>query len=146
MVHNRHKNACQELQRIYQNIRYFSDNNESKMGTLSPIGELAEQAITNHLACLAREGRAEQICFLLAQHTTESYPISKNLGDVTRLPADIQKKWLESCLEELKSLKNRNIYEVVDLSMKRKVIKNCWIFNIKSDSHYRSWLVAKEFS
>ena len=54
MVHNRHKNACQELQRIYQNIRYFSDNNESKMGTLSPIGELAEQAITNHLACLAR--------------------------------------------------------------------------------------------
>ena len=44
--------------------------------------------------------RVKQICFLLAQHTTESCPISKNLGDVTKLLADIQKKWLESCFEE----------------------------------------------
>jgi len=64
--------------------------------------------------------------------------MSKNLGDVTRLPADIQKKWLKSCLEKLKLLKNRKFYEVVDLSKRRKVIKNCWIFNIKSNSHYRS--------
>jgi len=34
----------------------------------------------------------------------------------------------------------------VDLPKERKVIKNCWVFNIKYDSHYRSWLVAKEFS
>jgi len=51
---------------------------------------------------------------------------------------DIQRKWLESCLEELKSLKDRNVYEVVDLSKRRKVIKNCWIFNIKSDGYYKS--------
>ena len=31
--------------------------------------------------------RVKQICFLLAQHTTESCPISKNLGDVTELLA-----------------------------------------------------------
>ena len=29
--------------------------------------------------------RVKQICFLLAQHATESCPISKNLGDVTEL-------------------------------------------------------------
>ena len=26
------------------------------------------------------------------------------------------------------------------------MIKNCWVFNIKSDGHYRSQLVAKGFS
>jgi len=34
----------------------------------------------------------------------------------------------------------------VDLSKRRKVIKNCWVFNIKSDGHYRSQLVVKGFS
>jgi len=34
----------------------------------------------------------------------------------------------------------------VDLSKRRKVINNHWVFNIKSDGHYRSWLVAKGFS
>jgi len=34
----------------------------------------------------------------------------------------------------------------VDLLKKRKVIKNHWVFNIKSDGYYRSQLVTKEFS
>jgi len=46
----------------------------------------------------------------------------------------------------LKSLKNRNVYEVVDLPKGRKTIKNHWVFDIKSDSYYRSQLVAKGFS
>ena len=43
-------------------------------------------------------------------------------------------------------LKNKNVYEVVDFYKRRKVIKNHWVFNIKSDGHYRFQLVAKEFS
>ena len=39
-----------------------------------------------------------------------------------------------------------NIYEVVNLSKRWKVIENHWVFNIKSNSHYKSWLVAKRFS
>jgi len=34
----------------------------------------------------------------------------------------------------------------VNFSKGRKTIKNHWIFNIKSDSYYRSQLVAKGFS
>jgi len=34
----------------------------------------------------------------------------------------------------------------MDLPKGRKVIKNCWVFNIKSDSYYKSQLVAKGFS
>ena len=30
-----------------------------------------------------------------------------------------------TCLKELKSLENKNVYEVVDLSKERKAIKNC---------------------
>jgi len=62
------------------------------MNTLPLIGESAEPAITNHLAHLAKKGEVKQIHFLLVQYATESCLISKNLGDVTRLPADIQKK------------------------------------------------------
>jgi len=59
------------------------------------------------------------------------------------LLANIQKKWLESCFEKLKSLKDRNVYKVVDLSKRWKVIKNHWVFNIKFNGHYRSQLVEK---
>ena len=62
------------------------------MDTPSPISKLAEPAITSYLACLVREDRVEQIYFLLAQCVTESCPIFKNLRDITRLLADIQKK------------------------------------------------------
>jgi len=44
------------------------------------------------LAYLAREKRVEKFHFLLAQHAAESYSISKNLEDIARLPANIQKK------------------------------------------------------
>jgi len=72
------------------------------MNTSPSISESAEPVITSYLECLVRKGKVEQIHFLLAQHTTESCPIPKSLRDITRLLADIQKKWLESCLEELK--------------------------------------------
>ena len=51
---------------------------------------------------------------------------------------DIQKKQLESCLEKLKSLKDKNVYRVINLNKIRKVINNHWVFNIKSNGHYRS--------
>ena len=68
------------------------DNDGSRIDTLSPIDKSAEPAIISYLACLVREGGVKKICFLLAQHATESCPIPKNLGDVTRLPANIQNK------------------------------------------------------
>jgi len=77
------------------------------------------------MVCLAREGRAEHICFLLVLRATETHVLPKTFKDVAKLPADCKKRWLESCLEELKSLKDRDIYEIVDLSKERKAVKNC---------------------
>jgi len=62
------------------------------MDTLPSIGELAEPFITSYLAHLAKKGKVEQICFLLTQCVTKSCPIPKNLRDITRLLANIQKK------------------------------------------------------
>ena len=75
------------------------------MYTLPPTGESAKLAITSYLACLVREREVEQIYFFLTQYATKSCPIPKSLGNITRLLADIQKKWLEFYLEKLKSLK-----------------------------------------
>ena len=94
MAYNRYENAHQKLQRVHQNIRCFSDNDNdrSKMDTLPSIGELAEPSITSYLAYLVKKGKVEQICFLLTQHITESCPTPKNLKDITRLLTNIQKK------------------------------------------------------
>jgi len=80
----------------------------------------------------------------LALRAAETY-LPKTFKDVANLPAD-SKRWLESCLEDLKSLKDRGVYDVVDLPKERRAVKNCWVFNIKPDGCYQSHLVAKEFS
>jgi len=97
----------------------------NRMDAPSPAGESATTAITNHIVRLVREGRAEHICFFLALRATETHVLPKTFKDVTKLPADSKKRWLESCLEELKSLKDRDVYEIVDLPKGRKAVKNC---------------------
>ena len=111
-----------------------------------PAGESATTAITNHMVHFAREGRAEHICFLLVLRASETYSLPKTFKDVAKLQADSKKRQLESCLEELKSLKDRDVYEIVDLSKRRKAVKNCQVFNIKPDGCYQSRLVTKGFS
>ena len=83
---------------------------------------------------------------ILALRATETHSLPKTFKDITKLPADSKKRQLKSCLEELKLLKDKDVYEIVDLPKERKVVKNHWVFNIKPDSCYQSCLVAKGFS
>ena len=62
------------------------------MNTLSSVGKSAEPVITSYLAYLAREEEVKQIHFLLVQHVVEFCPIPKNLRDIAKLLANIQKK------------------------------------------------------
>jgi len=43
-------------------------------------------------------------------------------------------------------LKDKDVYEIVDLPKERKVVKNHWVFNIKPDGCCQSCLVTKGFS
>jgi len=95
-LHNSFNNII-EINRTPYNIQWKGKcliiiNNKSKIDILSFTDKSAELAITSYLVYPAREGRVEQIHFFLAQYITESCPISKNLGDITRLLTDIQKR------------------------------------------------------
>ena len=90
------------------------DNNEDRINTPHSIGESAELAITSYLVFLTRGGKVEKTYFLIVQHAVESCPIPINLRDITKLPANIQKKWLKFCLKILKLLK-------IEMSIKLKI-------------------------
>ncbi len=51
-----------------------------------------------------------------------------------------------ACHEELESLRRRKVFELVDPPAGRKVIKNRWVFDLKSDGRKKARLVAKGFS
>ncbi|KAJ2976968.1 hypothetical protein NUW54_g11484 [Trametes sanguinea] len=66
--------------------------------------------------------------------------------DITRLPPAEQKEWKAACQEELEALRRRKVFELVDRPKGRKVIKNRWVFDVKSDGRKKARLVAKGFS
>ena len=56
-----------------------------------------------------------------------------NFRDILKLLETEKKQWLEACKEELAALEKRKVYELVKLPPGRKAIRNCWVFNTKSD-------------
>ena len=66
--------------------------------------------------------------------------------DILRMPTEKQEEWRLACREELESLRRRKVYELVDPPKGRKVIKNRWVFDLKSDGRKKARLVAKGFS
>ena len=66
--------------------------------------------------------------------------------DILRLPKAQKEEWKKVCHEELESLREHHIFELTDLPYSRKVIKNRWVFDIKSNGRKKAQLVAKGFS
>ena len=62
------------------------------------------------------------------------------------MPTTDQEEWKHACHEELESLCRWCVYKLVDLPKGRKVIKNRWVFDLKSDGQKKARLVAKGFS
>jgi Reverse transcriptase (RNA-dependent DNA polymerase) len=62
------------------------------------------------------------------------------------MPSDAQKEWKAACREELESLRRCNIFELVNPPKDCKIIRNRWVFDLKSDGHKKARLVAKGFS
>jgi len=87
-----------EINGIYYDIDWVGqrpiiiDIKGNRMDAPPPAGESATTAITNHIVCLVREGRAEHICFLLVLRATETHFLPKTFKDVAKLPADSKKR------------------------------------------------------
>ena len=62
------------------------------------------------------------------------------------MPSDKQEEWCIACREELDSLRKCKVFDMVDRPKGRKVIKNRWVFDLKSDGQKKARLVAKGFS
>ena len=62
------------------------------------------------------------------------------------MPTELQKEWKKACHEELEFLRKQHIFELTELPLGCKAIKNRWVFNIKTDGQKKARLVAKGFS
>ena len=66
--------------------------------------------------------------------------------DIARLPQAEQKHWRLACQEELDMLRKHKVFELIDHPRDHKVIKNRWVFDVKSDGCKKARFVAKGFS
>src|ERR1700761_9330392 len=106
------------------------------------------------LLCLQREGGVKYLDHLLAKavppndlESPETARIREwTFRDILKMPGEKQKEWKQACCEELDSLRRREVFKLVDPPAGRKVIKNRWVFNLKSDGRKKARLVAKGFS
>jgi len=107
----------------------------------------------DNLLCLAREGGVEFLNQLLAKavpldsETLDTANVWEwTFRDIIKMPRSAQQEWKQVCREELDSLCRHKVFELVNPPKGHKVIKNRWVFNLKSDSCKKARLVAKGFS
>ena len=99
---------------------------------------------------LVQEGGDALISFLCMK----AIPLNENpkphrewsYHNILHLPESEQKLWIEACKKELDMLKECKVDEIVDWPTNCKVIKNHWVFDVKSDGWKCVHLVVKGFS
>ena len=100
------------------------------------------------LTYLTDEGGVNLFNYLIAN---VNEPVADNVCewqycDIQHLPEEELVKWQQACQYELDMLKQCGVFEVTNLPPGRKAVKCRWVFNVKSDGHYRARLVAEGFS
>ncbi|KFD69490.1 hypothetical protein M514_18362 [Trichuris suis] len=82
---------------------------------------------------------------------TEKASEPSSWEEVLDLPPCEREKWIAAAKEELASLKNREVWELVQLPAGREVISSKWVFKLKKSADdtlgtYKARLVARGFS
>jgi Reverse transcriptase (RNA-dependent DNA polymerase) len=125
----------------------------------APPGALSEHSPHNSdedkvedILCLQREGGVQFLNHLLAKAvpSDSESPDSANVcewtfRDIHKMLSDTQKEWKAACCEELESLRRCNVFKLVDPPKDRTIIRNRWVFDLKSDGCKKARLVAKGF-
>ena len=128
------------------------ENTESSSGDNATSSDQSQSEVERSLTLLAQEGGVKVINYLLAKAVTPQSPVPDvsnirewSFKDIMRLPSSTQKEWIDACRQELDSLRKRDVYDLVDPPPGRRIIKNRWVFDQKTDGRKRAWLVAKGF-
>lgn len=129
------------------------ENSESGDGSSDVDGGVDDTFRTapsdSELAKLCREGGVKFLNFLLnkAVEPSDGKPLREwTYRDICRLPPAVQTEWRQACHNELDALRRRKVYELVDRPKHKRVVKNRWVFDQKSDRRKRARLVARGFT
>ena len=113
----------------------------------------SDDQVEDILTTLTQEGGVRFLNYLLAKAVSpdsESLDVSKvkewSYRDILRMNIAQQKEWKAACQQELNSLRARDVYDLVNPPSGRKIIKNRWVFDVKTDGRKKARLVAKGFS
>ena len=117
------------------------DSLDLNMDTQSHINSDDNQKVD--LVWLCREGEVELILYLLEKAVSSKNKLPTQYKNIAWMSIQLQRKWREVCLQEIEILKQCKIYKLVSLSKEAKMVKNRWVFAIKSDGHKKAYLVAK---
>ena len=72
--------------------------------------------------------------------------ISQQYWDILKLPHTEQELWRKAMNEEIKSLSERKVWDLVALPPGRIPIKGRWVYAVKSDGRKKARFVAKGFT
>ena len=64
--------------------------------------------------------------------------LPKHYKDILRMRKEDQEPWMTAMKEEIKSLRERKVWDLIDLPKGRQTIKGRWVYAIKSDSHKKA--------
>ena len=53
--------------------------------------------------------------------------------DILRFPGKLKEEWRQCCLNELSTLKEHKVFDLVSLPEGKKAVRNRWVFDIKPD-------------
>ena len=71
-----------------------------------------------------------------------SSPREWTFCDILYMPTELQKEWKKAYHKELESFRKEDVVELTELPLGCKVIKNRWVFDIKTDGYKKARLVA----
>ena len=104
-------------------------NQDQKLTNEEDLGDLYSAKFFNHILASA----------------APAFNMPKQYKNVAKLFADKQHQWRIAMQEEMNSLQDRKVWDLVDLSPGRTPVKGRWIYVIKSDGRHKACFVAKGF-
>ena len=72
--------------------------------------------------------------------------VPKQYHDILKMDKKEQEQWNNAMKEEMKSLHERKVWDLVDLPKGHQLIKEKWVYAIKSNGCKKAHFITKEFT